>query len=191
MPPVSKTIRSLTNKISNTIAKTLPGSTVTSKLVKSVSKTTSSSSRFLPDLTSGSWKTHLVVIIAIVLAIWYIMKRQYQATIFLVVINLFIYFLTKNLFSSVLLGTFITALLFLLNVFKRSEGFKEGTASGGLAAALAAQSSGTKVAAEPEAAAIARPAAARPAAARSSQISMPTPAPGIAASAKQWHPKSD
>lgn len=122
---VTKTLRSLSNKITGNLSNKL-SSKVSSKLSSSSIGRASSK---MPDLTSGNWMTHLAVIIAVVLALWYVMKRQYQATVFLVLISLTTYFLTNNLMYGAIIGIIITVILYMMRFFNRSEGFKEGKAN--------------------------------------------------------------
>jgi hypothetical protein len=78
----------------------------------------------MKNVVSNDWKTILVVVIALALCVGYLVNKQNQALVSLLVISGVSYLLNKNVMMSLVIGIAVTSLLVTMNYVKRSEGMK-------------------------------------------------------------------
>tara|TARA_B110000261_G_scaffold163638_1_gene210236 strand:- start:577 stop:903 length:327 start_codon:yes stop_codon:yes gene_type:complete len=76
----------------------------------------------MKNVVSNDWKTILVVVIALALCVGYLVNKQNQALVSLLVISGVSYLLNKNVMMSLVVGIAVTSLLVTMNYVKRSEG---------------------------------------------------------------------
>jgi hypothetical protein len=78
----------------------------------------------MKNVVSNDWKTNLVVVLALALCVGYLVNKQNQALVSLLVISGVSYLLNKNVMMSLVIGIAVTSLLVTMNYVKRSEGMK-------------------------------------------------------------------
>lgn len=75
--------------------------------------------------SNNDTKTNLAIFLMVALTVGYLVNKQYEALVFLLVIAGGGYFFCKNLFCALAISIILTNLLLSLNYFKVSENFKE------------------------------------------------------------------